>query len=299
MVDYYSLLLPAVTAPDAGDARWRHHLYDRARRMLSSQLRARRPPAPLAEIAAEQAALEAAIERIEAEMTRAERSAIPRDEASGNRDRDISSEPRIGAKSSEVAAPFRLSSTSWTVVAVVAAALAAGAYILWAQKAQKSAPPPSKVETRNTAPAPPAVRATSAAKDGDLAPGVDGGSSDADMPYVFRRQPTFYRTLEPAGTVIIDKLQHFLYLIQPNNVALRYGIGLGQRCTDLVGLHKIASKAEWPAWQPPPDMIERKLARPGTMPGGQATRSARACSSLTTASPVSTAPTHRRPSAPT
>ena len=74
--------------------------------------------------------------------------------------------------------------------------------------------------------------------------------------------------MQPVGTVIIDKLQHFLYLIQPNNVALRYGIGLGEQCTELAGLRHVASKAEWPSWQATPDMIERKLAKPGALAGG-------------------------------
>jgi lipoprotein-anchoring transpeptidase ErfK/SrfK len=65
--------------------------------------------------------------------------------------------------------------------------------------------------------------------------------------------------------MIIDKLQHFLYLIQPNNVALRYGIGLGSQCTELAGLRHVASKMEWPSWQPPPGVIERN---PAPMPGG-------------------------------
>ena len=79
----------------------------------------------------------------------------------------------------------------------------------------------------------------------------------ADMSYVFRRQPTFYRTLQPVGTIIVDKPQHYLYLIQPNNVALRYGIAVGRQCDDLVGLRHIASMAEWPPWQPPPDLLKR------------------------------------------
>jgi len=102
----------------------------------------------------------------------------------------------------------------------------------------------------------------------DLAPGIDGSAADNDLSYVFRRQPTFYRTLQPVGTIIIDKLQHFLYLIEPNNVALRYGIGLGEQCTELVGLRHVASKAEWPSWQATPDMIARKLAKPGVLAGG-------------------------------
>jgi lipoprotein-anchoring transpeptidase ErfK/SrfK len=104
-----------------------------------------------------------------------------------------------------------------------------------------------------------------AAANGELAPGIDGGSNDADMAYVFRRQPTFYRTLQPVGTIIVDKLQRFLYLIQPNNVALRYGIAVGAQCSDLAGLRRIASMSEWPPWQPPPEMLNRN---PSPLPGG-------------------------------
>jgi lipoprotein-anchoring transpeptidase ErfK/SrfK len=121
---------------------------------------------------------------------------------------------------------------------------------------QKSAPP--AVTTQTPQPA-------RTAANGELAPGVDGGGSDPDMAYVFRRQPTFYRTLLPAGTIIVDKLQRFLYLIQPNNVALRYGIAVGAQCANLDGLRHIASMAEWPTWQPPPGMLNRS---PGPMPGG-------------------------------
>ena len=51
-------------------------------------------------------------------------------------------------------------------------------------------------------------------------------------------------------------------------MALRYGIGLGAQCTELAGLRHVASKAEWPSWQATPDMIERRLAKPGTLAGG-------------------------------
>ena len=114
----------------------------------------------------------------------------------------------------------------------------------------------------------PAKRLRRAPTDGDLPPGVDGGSSESDVPFVFHRQPVFYRTTQPAGTVIIDKQQHFLYLIQPNLVALRYGIGVGKSCADLTGLRHVSSKVEWPQWEAPADMVERKLAPPGMMPGG-------------------------------
>lgn len=254
MVDYYSILLRAVTAPGAGDARWRRGIYGRSRQMLASRMRALRPPPPLAEIAGEEAALEAAIERIESELSWTERGAD--DRAAG------SSESWIEPDRGPIATPSRLPRVAWIVLAIIAAALGAGGYIHWTATPQKSAPPALKSEAQSTAPP---ARAINAAKNGDLAPGIDGGSSDPDQPYVFRRQPTFYRTLQPVGTIIVDKLQHFLYLIQPNNVALRYGIALGEQCTDIAGLRHIASMTEWPQWQPPPDMLKRN---PAVMPGG-------------------------------
>ncbi len=80
MVDYYSILLRAVTAPGAGDARWRRGIYERSRQMLATRMRGLRPQPPLAEIAAEEAALEAAIERIESELAWTDRAAAPPDE---------------------------------------------------------------------------------------------------------------------------------------------------------------------------------------------------------------------------
>jgi lipoprotein-anchoring transpeptidase ErfK/SrfK len=35
-----------------------------------------------------------------------------------------------------------------------------------------------------------------------------------------------------------------------------------------VGSRRIASKAEWPSWDATPDMIKRRLASAGTVPGG-------------------------------
>ena len=68
MVDYYSILRPAVMAANAGDAQWRRGVYDRARQMLTTRLKTRQPPATMAELAAEQVALDRAIARIESEL---------------------------------------------------------------------------------------------------------------------------------------------------------------------------------------------------------------------------------------
>jgi lipoprotein-anchoring transpeptidase ErfK/SrfK len=253
MVDYYSILLPAVTAPDAGDAQWRRGIYDRARQMLTSRLKARQPPATMAELAAEQVALDRAVARIESEIA--------------ERNYDIAGIAPEKIERSPIARPMQLGTTAWIVIAVLIAALGAGGMMMWSGKGQQKTTAPAVNSAAGTATQPPAPAKVASAKDGDLPAGVDGGSSDPDQAYVFRKQPTFYRTLQPVGTIIIDKLQHFLYLIQPNNVALRYGIGLGGACTNLAGLRHIASMAEWPQWQATEDMIERKLAKPGIVAG--------------------------------
>jgi len=274
MVDYYPILARAMSAPEARDPQWRRGVYERARQMLVTQLLARRPATPPAAIAAEQSGLDAAIRRIEAEMSRPARGAMPRDEPVDDADGDISDLSSIVPERGPLATPFRLSGVSLVAVAIVAAAISAGGYMFWVQHAHKASPAPVKNVASAAAPQVPIAAAKIATpkpattKDGDLAAGIDGGAADNDLPYVFRRQPTFYRTLQPVGTIIIDKLQHFLYLIQPNNVALRYGIGLGGQCTELAGLRHVAGKAEWPSWQATPDMIERKLAKPGTLAGG-------------------------------
>jgi lipoprotein-anchoring transpeptidase ErfK/SrfK len=271
MVDYYPILARAMSAPEAQDPQWRRGVYERARQMLVTQLLARRPATPPAAIAAEQSGLDSAIRRIEAEMSRSARGAMPREVPSDEQDiADLSaSEPERGP----LPTPLRLSGISLLAAAIVAVAIGAGGTMFWVQHAHKASPAPVKNVASAAAPqAPAATKVTppklATTKDGDLAPGIDGSAADNDLSYVFRRQPTFYRTLQPVGTVIIDKLQHFLYLIQPNNVALRYGIGLGEQCTELAGLRHVASKAEWPSWQATPDMIERKLAKPGTLAGG-------------------------------
>jgi lipoprotein-anchoring transpeptidase ErfK/SrfK len=271
MVDYYPILARAMSAPEAKDPQWRRGVYERARQMLVTQLLARRPATPPAAIAAEQSGLDSAIRRIEAEMSRPARGAMPRDEPVDDADGDISDLSSLVPERGPLATPFRLSGVSLVAVAIVAAAISAGGYMFWVQHAHKASPAPVKNVASAAAPQAPAaakVPKPATAKDGDLAAGIDGGAADNDLPYVFRRQPTFYRTLQPVGTIIIDKLQHFLYLIRPNNVALRYGIGLGEQCTELAGLRHVASKAEWPPWQATPDMIERKLAKPGTLAGG-------------------------------
>jgi lipoprotein-anchoring transpeptidase ErfK/SrfK len=89
-----------------------------------------------------------------------------------------------------------------------------------------------------------------------------------ELPEVYRRTPVRYRSSEPAGTIVVDTSRRFLYLIQPNGIALRYGIGVGRDGFQWQGLLRVTRKAEWPDWTPPPEMIKRQPYLPRFMAGG-------------------------------
>ena len=88
------------------------------------------------------------------------------------------------------------------------------------------------------------------------------------LPAEFRPQPVFYRTNEPPGTIIVQTEERFLYLVQGDNVAIRYGVGVGREGFQWSGLLKISRKQEWPDWRPPPEMIKRQPYLPRFMAGG-------------------------------
>src|SRR5437868_3855364 len=91
-------------------------------------------------------------------------------------------------------------------------------------------------------------------------------SEETTLDPAYRHQPVFYRTHEAPGTIIIDTSDRYLYLIQPNNVAIRYGIGVGR--DGWQGPLKVSRKTEWPDWTPPPEMIQRQPYLPRFMAGG-------------------------------
>jgi lipoprotein-anchoring transpeptidase ErfK/SrfK len=102
----------------------------------------------------------------------------------------------------------------------------------------------------------------------DVDPGIDHGNSDANLPEEFQKQMVFYRSQQPAGTIIIDTLERHLYLIKDETHAIRYGIGVGRDGFTWQGLLQISRKAEWPDWHPPPEMIQRQPYLPRFMAGG-------------------------------
>ena len=90
----------------------------------------------------------------------------------------------------------------------------------------------------------------------------------------FYRQQIDYPTAEKVGTVIVDTAHFYLYLIESDGTAMRYGVGLGRAGFEWSGRARIAWRREWPTWTPPNEMIERQpelekySVRNGGMPPG-------------------------------
>ena len=89
-----------------------------------------------------------------------------------------------------------------------------------------------------------------------------------ELPPQFRRTLVDYYSKEPAGTVIVDTPNTYLYLVLGQGKALRYGIGVGREGFTWSGAEKVSRKAEWPDWNPPEQMIERQPYLPRFMAGG-------------------------------
>src|SRR5262249_48507734 len=85
----------------------------------------------------------------------------------------------------------------------------------------------------------------------------------------FRRTLVDYYTKEPAGTIIIDTPNTYLYLVLGNGKALRYGVGVGREGFTWSGAERVTKMAEWPDWTPPEEMIVRQPYLPRFMAGGE------------------------------
>lgn len=90
--------------------------------------------------------------------------------------------------------------------------------------------------------------------------------SISDGPYA--RQMVLFRSNEAPGTVVIHSGERFLYIVQGNGRALRYGIGVGREGFTWSGQVQVSRKAEWPDWRPPPEMLQRQPYLPRFMAGG-------------------------------
>lgn len=99
-------------------------------------------------------------------------------------------------------------------------------------------------------------------------PGYVPTPEEEMLPVELRPQPVFFRSNEPPGTIIVHTEERFLYVVQGNGQAIRYGIGVGREGFTWQGMLKVSRKAEWPDWRPPAEMIERQPYLPRFMAGG-------------------------------
>ena len=111
----------------------------------------------------------------------------------------------------------------------------------------------------------PSVEPAATAVDKSNAP--DNGLDQKFLP-----QMVAYSGGQAPGTIVIDTSSRFLYLVEENGQARRYGVGVGKEGFEWSGTEKISRRAEWPDWRPPEEMRQRERAKgrelPVVMAGG-------------------------------
>jgi lipoprotein-anchoring transpeptidase ErfK/SrfK len=100
----------------------------------------------------------------------------------------------------------------------------------------------------------------------ELDPAMDAAQQPLDPMY--EKQFVAYHGKERPGTIVIDTPNKFLFLVQGDGRALRYGIGVGRPGFTWSGVKTISAKKEWPDWTPPPEMLVRRPDLPRHMEGG-------------------------------
>ncbi|MCM2476539.1 L,D-transpeptidase [Rhizobium sp. CG5] len=90
--------------------------------------------------------------------------------------------------------------------------------------------------------------------DGHTLPAIPYGRVDQR----FLRQEVSYQTPEAPGTIVVDTKANFLYLVQAEGKAIRYGVGLGKQGFAWSGRGTIQWKQKWPRWTPSDDMVARQ-----------------------------------------
>ncbi|WBL78211.1 L,D-transpeptidase [Bradyrhizobium xenonodulans] len=91
---------------------------------------------------------------------------------------------------------------------------------------------------------------------------------DAALPDRLRKQIVSFDRSEPAGTIVIDTGNTYLYYVLGNGRAIRYGVGVGREGFTWAGVQSVSRKAEWPDWHPPAEMIARQPYLPRFVAGG-------------------------------
>jgi len=242
-VDYFSLLTKAVAGKDAAT---RDQVYKDASSLIA------RSHLPREAAASHTAALEDAVRRIEDEIAAEEASAAAA----------ISETLSTGRNWK----PYAIG--AFAVAAVIA--LAAVAYVFVAAKG------PAIVAANVKSSSPKAQGGRQDVVVTDLKPGVDGGSSGEVLPFALQRQVVFYRTTVVPGSIVVDRENRFLYLIDSSTSARRYGIGVAQECLKGGTLSRVMNKLEWPDWRSAgantkeADALLAAAGRPGSPLGARA-----------------------------
>lgn len=87
----------------------------------------------------------------------------------------------------------------------------------------------------------------------------------------YYRKTVRYETKEAPGTIIVDPSDYYVYRIEGDGAATRYGANVGRQGFLWSGEAYVGRKAEWPVWTPPREMIKRQpeaAKYAGGMPGG-------------------------------
>ena len=219
MAGYYELLQRSELGRSASREE-REAAYDRARHVLLKRLLAEDPPLPASIIRAEQASLDAAIQRFDGELVEPESD---HDQIGTDTPAPLLATPRR----------TRIGFLVCIVGAVTLLIVGSLGYLYWSYW----------LSSAKSGPQGPRATPTQLVEFDDRQPAAVGSTDDA-LPYIFKRQLVYYRTTQPVGTVIIDKAQRYLYLIRSTIVAARYGIGVGRECLNAGGLLRVSHKEE-------------------------------------------------------
>jgi lipoprotein-anchoring transpeptidase ErfK/SrfK len=82
-------------------------------------------------------------------------------------------------------------------------------------------------------------------------------SPEGEIHPIDRRYLVDDRTGENPGTIVVETKRRELYLVLPNRKAVRYSVAVGEEAFGWTGTAQVARKAEWPDWNPPPEMKKR------------------------------------------
>jgi lipoprotein-anchoring transpeptidase ErfK/SrfK len=82
------------------------------------------------------------------------------------------------------------------------------------------------------------------------------------------RQTVAYQNSEPAGTIIVDTRNRYLYYILAHDQAIRYSIAVGKEGYSWAGVSTVSQKREWPDWTPTPAILKENPDLPRHVDGG-------------------------------